>query len=294
MTLYLAPSFHSRRGPGWLEHSAWFGLVFAHCGVVHRDLGGGEYSVVEALWSSDPVQDGTRFPVRRFDDPQWQYKFVWLPDDGQRVALLDASERLGLERPRYDWPELVRIAARGAGVKWRRPAGERRLICSHHVARCVVEAAPEFEEFCRVRLGLCGRVLWRRRWMRGCGRMTVTDDFVILPRRGRRSYVAQAIVDAGRLPVRRSFHLTWTWQRTTCERRCCCFGCGGAQGVCGLAAFPSEAGGAGGGPGAGGVFLSGSTRHVSVNVTSGRSKYTTAAVRKGVEGGGVVGVCWGG
>ena len=116
-------------------------------------LGGGEYSVVEALWSSDPVQDGTRFPVRRFDDPQWQYKFVWLPDDGQRVALLDASERLGLERPRYDWPELVRIAARGAGVKWRRPAGERRLICSHHVARCVVEAAPEFEEFCRVRLG---------------------------------------------------------------------------------------------------------------------------------------------
>lgn len=131
---------------GWnIRHGS--GSFFAHCGVVHRDLGGGEYSVVEALWSSDPVQDGTRFRVRRFDDPQWQYKFVWLPDDGQRVALLDASERLGLERPRYDWPELVRIAARGAGVKWRRPAGERRLICSHHVARCVVEAAPEFEEF---------------------------------------------------------------------------------------------------------------------------------------------------
>lgn len=28
----------------------------------------------------------------------------------------------------------------------------------------------------------------------------MTDDFVILPRRGRRSYVAQAIVDAGKAP----------------------------------------------------------------------------------------------
>lgn len=131
---------------GWcIRHGA--GAFSAHCGVVVAHLDGSKYLVVEAIWSLDKSKSGVRLRVKDFattDRSAYQYLFVDVAgNDVERdILVMSAVKYVGTP---YDLRELARIAARGIGIKWDRPAGTDRMICSHHVTEAVVSAVPAFE-----------------------------------------------------------------------------------------------------------------------------------------------------
>lgn len=131
---------------GWvIRHGS--GAFYAHSAVVVAHLEGTKYLCVEAFWAWDKSKSGVRLNVRDFGTtPQRAYEYAFIDiarNEYERDVIVRCAVRY-VGTP-YDTKELARIALRGLGIKWDRPSGTDKMICSHHVTEAVCAAIPMFE-----------------------------------------------------------------------------------------------------------------------------------------------------
>lgn len=130
---------------GWvIRHGS--GSFYAHVGVLVERCADGDWIVAEALYSSNGLLSGTRLRKRSFVRGELTRFVNVAPDRASRDRFVNVARAAAVKGHRYDLPELLRIAARGVGIRWSRPKSDAR-ICSAVVAEWLVEVWPEFGWF---------------------------------------------------------------------------------------------------------------------------------------------------
>jgi hypothetical protein len=102
---------------------------YAHCWIYHSELPDGRWATVEA-----GPKDGVIWRIREVE-PNLVIR-TWRDPQQQAAILARSQEMVG---SKYGWGEILRICLYMIGIKLKSSYdNEGRVICSNHVAQCVL------------------------------------------------------------------------------------------------------------------------------------------------------------
>jgi len=126
---------------GWLiRHGT--SSKYAHCFVYLHKLNDGTWLTVEAFPSRDKSKNGVQLR-HRTEEPNKVVR-IWRDKAEQGSIITKSISLIGVK---YGWGEIARIALRIIGIKVKGWESDKAVICSNHVAQCVIFSDSSLKNF---------------------------------------------------------------------------------------------------------------------------------------------------